>query len=279
MSKHKATLYMDQVWGEQYNLRNKKKPDPPVISHLDENELKNAISKDIGNYVVSGLISFYDALGRIKISAWSWSGVKLYYSMYYFARAYIGEYGYAMCILEKDLVYVKAKVNAPVKKPAKRHVTRDESSMIQASGSHGTVLYIMEHELKDDLLVSQYIDNYLPTEWMKRLRETFNYKNCGFPEPQVPEEFSKAHSLGLLSVLNAYFKDQDHYYAFDEDHAVIAYPLEFLKATISGLSQNEKDFILDSLDVNKDLLYDLLGGDAVLYYYLKQNIESYLIAE
>jgi len=64
---------------------------------------------------------------------------------------------------------------------------------------------------------------------MKKLREDANYKTPKFPDPTVPAHFSSLDSIGVGRALHGYVDDQSMLYAFDPDHAAIAFPIECLR--------------------------------------------------
>jgi hypothetical protein len=74
-------------------------------------------------------------------------------------------------------------------------------------------------------------------EWLIERREEANYRLSRFIEPGVPQHFRRIVSDGVRRSLSAYVSDDTFLYAFDESHAILAFPLEVLKATLVQLSK------------------------------------------
>ena len=96
----------------------------------------------------------------------------------------------------------------------------------------------------------QPIDNQPPLDWLRALREQANYLNTTFWEPLVPDHFAWVDNRGIATCVNAYVADQNARYAFDKDHAAIAFPVECLKhsfqsigGTVPALAQQQKEFL------------------------------------
>ncbi|WP_267428514.1 hypothetical protein [Methylobacterium sp. GC_Met_2] len=104
--------------------------------------------------------------------------------------------------------------------------------------------------------------------WMTKLRENVNYKNPRFPDPVVPGCFNEIDRLGIEAALKAYVTDAAFSYAFDADHAALAFPVECLKRSRSSLAglgmtfdQTDHDHVnlcLESAGINN------LGSDQFL---------------
>ncbi len=68
------------------NAIGKMAPDS-ILSPSEREELKKRLLLDAGDYYQSALVSLVDGLRSIPSSFYSWSTVKLYYSVFYALRA------------------------------------------------------------------------------------------------------------------------------------------------------------------------------------------------
>lgn len=96
----------------------------------------------------------------------------------------------------------------------------------------------MERELSQHPLLQQ-IGLDKAYNWMKDLREQVNYRNPRFPDPFVPAHFGRLDVIGVPRAIDTYVLDTQALYAFDPDHAALAFPLECLKR-VQGSMANER---------------------------------------
>jgi hypothetical protein len=84
-------------------------------------------------------------------------------------------------------------------------------------------------------------------------REEVNYKKSRYAEPNVPDYFKYAGNTNLRIMLEAYRSNT--VYAFDPDHAIVAYPFcllhnlrsRLLTNSITPLLSIESDFLSNSI--------------------------------
>ncbi|TGM45982.1 hypothetical protein [Leptospira vanthielii] len=167
----------------------------------------------------SGIVSFIDAIGGLQNNFYSWSCIKLYYSLFYFNKTILSLHQIHIFYISQTPYLIKLNSGQfPIKKSGNSHKV-----IIQAVVDSGIL----------PELVSQEIANEPPLDWFINLRENINYKVSKFPDPQPPMEFKKIIELGLQKTLNAYIFNNNNMYTFDKDHAVMALPIYYLKSILS----------------------------------------------
>lgn len=203
------------------------------LSDVEALELSEILKNDASKYYRSGIVTYIEAISGISRKTWSWSAVKLYYSVFYLVRSLLALEGVAYVSVGKKLGWIRTVPGAVFTKfPDKRACTGDpQATKKNLSGSHGSVLYLLEKNFPNSRLLSQEIDGLYPTEWLMRAREYHNYQVCGFADPK-PTTFFEKHSLerqGLARLVAAYLADEENLYTFSPEHAIVAYPTFVLK--------------------------------------------------
>ncbi|GAB1141634.1 MAG: hypothetical protein Sw2PiBPW_00660 [Shewanella algae] len=203
-----------------------------TFSLIQCNNIKVELEKDCNSYIYSSLISFIDALNGLQNGFYSWPTVKLYYSVFYALRAYLG-------LNDICIFYVGTK--------AFNINLNNQTNANKISGTtHKVVMELFKQNFQNHVLLTQDIDQAHPFDWLTYLREYSNYKNPRFCEPNIPSHFTRIDSMNLKNALIAYNQDKNYLYAFDKDHAIIAYPLEIIKSVLhiytnKGLTFDEVD--------------------------------------
>lgn len=192
-----------------------------VVNTSDHLALRAALTDDAADYFHSGLVSVGDAVRSIDAGLYTWATVKLYYSVFYFCRAMLADTQTAILYFGSTPYQLKNVVGATPQKVS--------------GNTHKVVLALFTRQFSGNLLMSQQIDSIAPFEWMTNLREQANYKLSRFVEPETPTHFKKLEKIGLRKSIGAYIADKTYIYAFDPDHAALAFPLLTLAQTISSL--------------------------------------------
>ncbi|ATJ81235.1 hypothetical protein ACFPTY_18635 [Halomonas beimenensis] len=248
MSEHRATQYLINEWGrvDHKNL-------PPPMSSQQSDELAHLLIDDASDYFGSGVVSLCDAISSLEAKSWSWASVKLYYSVFYFARSYLATDGLLFTHLNGRSYWMRAMRGAVLKGfPSKRAISSESGKeKKKLSGTHGSVLYMLEHNFSHTALVDQEIDGVYPTQWMMDQREYFNYKKCGFSDPEPPAVLQKVCDLGVRKAVSAYLEDD--YFSLDRDHALLAYPIKFFKETYAQVS-GSRSFDVTFFDERKTMM-------------------------
>jgi len=176
--------------------------------------LRRSLLIDAENYYYSGLVSFFDAFGGIDRCLFTWSTVKLYYSVFYSLRCLLALKGHCVYYCDAKPFTCTIVVGAP--------------SRGLKGTTHKVVLDLFGEVFAGDSLLSQPIAGDPALEWLIDRREYANYKQGRFPDPDVPPHFSKVNQLGLRRAINAYLAEPSSLYIFDADHAMVAFPLAVL---------------------------------------------------
>lgn len=198
-------------------------------------DLERCLKNDATNYLYSAFISYAEAIEGIQKGLFSWATVKLYYCAFYSLRSilaldgtcifYLGTKGYSLYVRQGE-------------SPAKANGT-----------THKLVMSLFKKKYQTSPFVTQQIDMIDAFEWLMKQREIANYKNGRFSEPETPIIYEKC-SIGLQRLIAAYIDDEEYIYCFDEEHAMIALPLEIMKSAVSAIHDEQ------SCRFNhKDILY------------------------
>jgi hypothetical protein len=183
-----------------------------VLGPLEAASLTSRLRVDASDFYYSAWISFLDAISGIQKGFYTWATVKLYYSVYYSFSASLSIDDFCAFHFRHSSYSVRAQPGASPQS------TTD-------GGSHKTILKAFERLNPGHALLSQTIDLNVATDWLIGLREDANYRRARFSEPTCENPFLQIDKLGLRKALVAYSSDKSASFAFDPDHAVMAYPL------------------------------------------------------
>src|SRR5579863_665081 len=209
---HKAGAYLVGLLGPA--TKNRRIVTARAMSAAESNALQAALKQDARDYFYSSCLTYCSSLFGLTESQYTWSTVKLYYSVFYALRCELALNG--ICIF-----YVKAS-------PFTLRAIPGAFPKIERESTHKTVLATFEREFGAGALLSQNIGLDSPLRWLMERREEANYKVACFPDPTAPRHFEEVEKNGLRSVLSTYIEDKSHVYTFDPDHAMLAYPTKVL---------------------------------------------------
>lgn len=211
-----------------------------VLMPLEALSLSNGLQADAVDLYYSGWVSFLDAFNGIRHGFYTWATVKLYYSVFYTFRCALAQAG--LCAF-----YVDDSSYTVIAQPGESPVSSTDR------GTHKTVLKAFQRRNTVPSLVSQQIALEDAVDWLMHRRETANYGEPRFSEPECRGPLEYVASIGLRKAVNAYLAEPTFLYVFDPDHAILAYPLRALgligtnliPMTADRLSSEEQRFLKD----------------------------------
>lgn len=183
------------------------------ISRADALTLDLALIEDAKSIAHASLASLFEGINGLEKERFNWAIVKLYYSAFYSCRAILMLRSFSVFYIGRSPYALLAKAGETV---------------TQKSGNtHTVVMTEFKNRFSADELLSQDIDSKGPLSWLEDRRNHASYKSAPFTDPTPPPEFVKSHSK-LRSHIRAYLGADRSLYAFDPDHAMIAFPLWLL---------------------------------------------------
>lgn len=204
--------------------------------------ISTALRVDALGLLYSACVTFTNAIHGISSNYLTWPIVNLYYSGFYAVR----------CILAANSVAIFYSPDN--RKPYSLEVVGGSTPKKLSGNTHKIVWDALAHQFPTSPLLGQ-IDGVKAHNWMTEQREVANYRTPKFPDPLIPTCLETIDSNGLHRSISAYALDHSMLYAFDPDHAIIAFPLECIrraKSSITGsglsLEQTEIDCIAEFLN-------------------------------
>jgi hypothetical protein len=191
-----------------------------VLKPADCAVVTTALPIDASNYYYSACMSVVDGLRAVDAGFYTWSAVKMYYSVYYALRA----------VLAWDNVAI-FRVAGTRRTPFHVNATPGKSPVFSPGrGSHQSLLNSFRALRPNDLLLSQPIDQAADgLGWLLEKREEANYVIPRFCEPTTPEHFEQIRETGIRRAISAYLDPANIGLAFDKDHAIVSFPLLVLR--------------------------------------------------
>jgi hypothetical protein len=201
------------------------------LQPVEAGHLATFLLAEAGEYFYSASVSLCDGLNGVGGGYYSWATVKLYYAAFYCVSALLARNGICMFHHNSKPRYLRARVGSL---PAKAN----------GKGTHQIAWNTFAQEFPHNVLLAP-IDGRESYEWLRTLREQANYTNTAFWEPVVPPHFSWVDGAGVTRCVTAYVADTQFQYAFDKDHAAIAFPAECQKHTFQSLRSIAAGFAED----------------------------------
>lgn len=192
-----------------------------TLTHATAAPILADLEIDAKGLFYSAAQTFIEAIGGVQHGYASWATVKLYYTSFYSVRS----------ILATNAVSI---FYPPSGKPWSLRCTSGMSPRKENGVTHKVVWSVLARELPQIGLLDD-IGSIPAHMWLTNLREEANYRNAKFPDPLMPAHLSQIDTLGLETALSAYVSDTSMLYAFDPDHAAVAFPLECLRRACLAL--------------------------------------------
>lgn len=200
------------------------------ISATDKALYDSQLREDSIDFFYKGVRSLIESLISANQKWFSWSTVKIYYSVFYLLRSSLCSKNIAFIRKERDAYYFQNSIgNSPIKVPGTYKTDHKGAIYLFKTFFNGT-----------DFLQSNSINGENPYEWLMKNRENINYKFRTFYEPDIPLFWDSISSSfdtdGIQTWLDNYIKDD--IYCFLEDHAIIALPIRRLILTYQDLKSS-----------------------------------------
>jgi len=210
---------------------------PLAISPAENNELRRCLSVDAMGLFYSSYISLCEGINGFKKGLPTWASVKMYYSAFYAARA-------TLCSSGIGIVYINNK--------AKIIDLNKSTSLVEKGSDNSHKLVIKKYDNPSKPL-NQPINLSDPLDWLMTIREKVNYKNCKFPDPVATEVYwNKIVGSRIIQNVENYIEDASDLYTYDEEHALVAFPLKFFthnyrRSNIIVTISNDEDVLCQEL--------------------------------
>lgn len=216
------------------------------LSYLDAVTLENYQKEDAINLAQVSTASLIEAISGVFNNRFSWSKVKFFYSAFYAVQA--------MLLLRNISIFYIEKTPYSLES----HPTF--FGVKESGNSHSVAFEKFKHIFNGDYTLSQDIDGRHPIEWIESIRNEISYRTAPFPDPNVPAEFS-APKKNIALHIESYIKDKDYLYAFQPDHATIAYPVLLNRrvsdlllhsiAEVKNLNENHRNILNQHYNLNE----------------------------
>lgn len=222
---------------------NKHSYEARIISQIEATDIQTRLSIEASSLYYKALLSYMECIPAIKHNNYSWSTVRLYYSIYYAIRAYLACNGIAFMRAERRLFYIRARAN-------ERFIRCEDTT------DHKAVMRTLYNLYKNtDKLLSNNINGINVNEWMMDRREEVNYRDMDFHDPSAPEFWNNIDAILETTTLESLIDDlvKDNWlYCFQDDYGILGIPTKRLMITtnaikssglISTVSDDKKQFI------------------------------------
>ena len=187
-----------------------------VLGAPEVTAVRPGLESDASSLLYSAQITLLDAIRGMQTGYFTWSIVKCYYCAFYAVRSILAGNSIALFYPQQSGT------------PYSLQVSIGQSPRKESGATHKVVWNIFRREFPNYAL-NNTIGLNRADDWLKDLRETLNYRNARFVEPLVPSCLAVIDRIGLIRSLDLYRRDTTLLYSFDEDHAILAFPLECVR--------------------------------------------------
>lgn len=182
-----------------------------ALNHVQAASLNSALGNDAVDYLYSASVTLAASVRAVQASHYTWATIALYYSVFLSLRAFAANRCLAVFHVNR--------------KPLAIHAVAGKCPMPQKGTTHDATARQFRNLAPHHTILSQTIDAVDPIEWLKTQRETANYRVARFPDPEPPPVFKQHTKYDIRRLLGTYLSKDRGLYAFDPDHAILAYPL------------------------------------------------------
>lgn len=186
-----------------------------ALSGNDAQRLERSLHKDCQDHFYSACVSFCHGLQSASLGGSTWATVKMYYAVFYALRAMLAMRRHCIFHIGRQQYLIVAQ--------------QGQSPTSQAGNTHQSVIDVFRRLHPAHRLLSQEIELMDPCSWLMERRDQANYIRTRFVEPVFSSEWRVPGGNGIRSLLSLYTGDDQELYAFDPDHAIVAYPLYCLE--------------------------------------------------
>lgn len=184
------------------------------LTYVEAAQLEAALLSDSNALAQVALASLFEGIAGVASSRFSWSTVKFYYSAFYAIRS-------MLMIKQYSIFYIG-------RTPHIYHARPGQAPAKKGGNSHTVAFELFKNVYRNDLCLSQDIENISPLEWIESKRNFISYRSAPYIDPVAPDQFKSMKSKLRISLVE-YLNDVSNLYSFDKDHAMIAYPLLLIK--------------------------------------------------
>lgn len=184
------------------------------LSQIEALRLEAECLDDGVQLAQAAVATLAEATLALQEQRFTWATVKLYYCCFYSLRALL--FFESICVFYRD------------KSPYSITCRGGEVFVRRKGNSHLVVFSAFRHTFPNDILLSQPITGLDPLDWLEDLRNRANYTMAPIPDPDVPAHML-APSRRLRQYFSTYIADDSYLYAFQPEHAALAFPIAAIK--------------------------------------------------
>ncbi|MBR0725296.1 hypothetical protein [Bradyrhizobium manausense] len=210
--------------------------------------LVGKLEDDSQKLIYSSLLSIAVGLRGLELQYTTWPTINFYYSCFYSIRAILA--------LSSVCLYYDAKKPRSLECLVGKLPSQPPGNV--RGSTHKFAFDAFSRRFKSSPILSQTIDSQTPFDWLMKRREDANYNVARFVEPSESVYFSYVKRSSIRKLCVEYLQDAS--YAFDPDHALMAYPLMLIKH-IEGMGVKGHSCIQGNVDDQKyeGYLVDVFG--------------------
>lgn len=192
----------------------------------DVSTLNLASVQDARRYVYNGCVSFLSGLGSFCEQESVWTVTKMYYTVFYLARA-------SLC-RDKSLIYHVPKETVGHTQLSLKVVLGAKSKVeSKIPSTHKLVAARFKEAGYPSFMQGLQIAGLDPIEWIMSQREHWQYRCGRFPDPDFPDALASLNPKKVSQYLEAYSRDATGVFLADESHALVSLPFRLLEWSLA----------------------------------------------
>ena len=194
-----------------------------ALTATDVSTLRSAAVEDERRYIYNACATFLGGLACFSGQEAAWTVVKMYYTVFYLARAALCQNGQIVFHVPKDAIGSHTQFKLKIHAGERPEVSADLPS------THKLIARLFKDAGYPSFMGSLQIGSEDPIQWLMRQREYWQYRCGRFPDPDFPDVLAKLNPVRLSLLLEAYSNDASGVYLSDESHALVSLPFRLLE--------------------------------------------------
>lgn len=200
------------------------------LDSANDSSLRLAAQDDARGYVYNATISFLSGLAGLHNQEGAWAVTKMYYSVFYSARA-------ALCRSNLVIFHVPKSGGDGHTQYQIRVQPGNRAEVVEKPPStHKLVAKRFRETAYPFFMRGLQIDGVDPVLWLMQLREYWQYRAARFLDPELPDVFEAIDTRKAPRLLGEYARDTEGVFLADRTHAALAVPFRLL---LWALSEDE----------------------------------------
>jgi hypothetical protein len=197
-----------------------------ALTAEDVSKLQRASAEDARRFVYNACATFLGGLGSFYEQESAWTATKMYYTVFYLARA-------SLCRNHTVIFHVPKERLGHTQFTLRVAIGSKSSAQTEIPSTHKLVAALFKAAGYPPFMRGLQIAGHDPLEWLMMQREHWQYRCGRFPDPDFPDCLATLDPRKISQMLEAYSHDKAGVYLADESHSLVSLPFRMLEWSLT----------------------------------------------